>query len=139
MSKAKFEGKMDAGDEDESSSDEEDGAVETEFAEAPPQPVTETPAPPPSKPPAKLEDSDEDEPEEPKQVANALAEISLKPKAGRSAQGLLFKNTTGNDVTPMTAPSYGDAEWGRENNDPATADVALSALARRPGTAPKKK
>ena len=49
-----------------------------------PQPVTETPAPPPSKPPAKLEDSDEDEPEEPKQVANALAEISLKPKAGRS-------------------------------------------------------
>ena len=28
------QGKMDAGDEDESSSDEEDGAVETEFAEA---------------------------------------------------------------------------------------------------------
>eukprot|EP00993_Chasmostoma_nieuportense_P005681 NODE_6302_length_550_cov_41.687943_g6137_i0.p1 GENE.NODE_6302_length_550_cov_41.687943_g6137_i0~~NODE_6302_length_550_cov_41.687943_g6137_i0.p1 ORF type:complete len:142 (-),score=30.08 NODE_6302_length_550_cov_41.687943_g6137_i0:67-492(-) len=128
----KVEGSMGGGIEDESSSEEEDGTLEVATLESTTTAQPSEPSAASSASPARLlEDSEEDEEDKttPSQVANALAEISLKPKAGRSAQGLLFAHDKKKNVAPI-APSYGDEEWGNNTNAPTSEDVALTKFSK---------
>eukprot|EP00992_Anisonema_acinus_P014241 TRINITY_DN9176_c0_g1_i1.p1 TRINITY_DN9176_c0_g1~~TRINITY_DN9176_c0_g1_i1.p1 ORF type:complete len:147 (+),score=33.09 TRINITY_DN9176_c0_g1_i1:51-491(+) len=122
---------------DEDSSSDEDG--ELEVADAPPVPIetavrelqiVDKEEVASKKVPAK-DDSDDDDDDEPAPsvAVNALADIQLRHKAGRSGQGVRVESrpSTG---SAMTNPSYGDEVWGASTNDQVGEDVALTTFSK---------
>eukprot|EP00906_Rhabdomonas_costata_P021254 RCo030873 len=140
MSKAKVEGNMMEAAEDSSSDEDEDGSLEV--AENPsaaspvgPPPASTSTQPSSSPAPARPLDPDSEDDEETSKTArpsSALAGISLRPKSGRSGQGLVIsQKKKDKGEIPLTTPGYGDQVWGEATNDPQPgADVPLTTFSK---------